>query len=123
MYNHGCLSLIILLLSYSCFAGQQEAFPHGLWTSLKGNTSSVLSARGDVIPLQHRADAQQQPLDLTSFMVQRGPLNGGPQPPHTMPAWMRAMLQYCTDLCFIQSMSLSATPAIRAVLYNFLISY
>ncbi|KAK4815166.1 hypothetical protein QYF61_017662, partial [Mycteria americana] len=35
---------------------------------------------------QHRADAQQQPLDLTSFVVQRGALNGGPQPPHALQA-------------------------------------
>lgn len=58
MRNHGSLSLIILLLCSSCFAGQQEAFPHGLWASLKSNMSLVLSAQRDLIPLQHRADAQ-----------------------------------------------------------------
>ena len=103
---------MILLLSYSCFAGKHKTFPHGLWASLKSDMSLVLSAQRDLIPLQHRADAQQQPLDLTSFVVQRGALNGKPQPAHIMRAWMRAMLQYCTDLYFIQSMSFSATPAI-----------
>lgn len=36
---------MILLLSYSCFEGQQEAFPHQQWASVESNMRLVLPAR------------------------------------------------------------------------------
>lgn len=58
MFNHDSLSLIILQLSFSCFAGLHEAFPHGLWTSLKHDLRLVLSAQRELTPLQQKAEAQ-----------------------------------------------------------------